>query len=375
MGQVSMHLSAFVAGRDNNFNLIRMAAALAVLVTHAFALAIGTSEAEPFRDLLGMTIGSIAVDVFFLTSGFLVTASLLTRQSTIEFVWARVLRIFPALVAMVLLTSLGLGLAMTSLPASAYLSDTRTWTYVLKCATLVSGVDYTLPGVFEDNPYRGVVNGSLWTMPYEIAMYGVLVLLWICLRFLPALRARVLQIAVVGTALASGLLLVLHQLSVIDGDIQLFKLSFMFFSGATFYALREKIVLSPRVFLAASALLLLALVDSRVFVFAYAATVCYLLFFIAYVPAGWARRYNRLGDYSYGVYIYAFPVQQTTAALLPGVSVLLMVLVSACVTMMLAVASWHLLEKHAIRQRPWLVDRSRQWRSAMDWRTAADRRV
>ena len=78
-----MHLSDFTAGRDNNFNLIRMAAALAVLVSHAFALAIGKSAAEPFQALLGMTMGSIAVDVFFLTSGFLVTASLLSRESWI----------------------------------------------------------------------------------------------------------------------------------------------------------------------------------------------------------------------------------------------------------------------------------------------------
>lgn len=86
-----MRLSNFTQGKDNNFNLIRMIAALAVLVTHSFALAIGTQDAEPFRQSLGMTMGAIAVDVFFVTSGFLVTASLLTRQNTIEFIWARAL--------------------------------------------------------------------------------------------------------------------------------------------------------------------------------------------------------------------------------------------------------------------------------------------
>ena len=98
-----MKLSDFTSGRDNNFNLIRIIAALAVLVTHSFALATGTSAAEPFQKTLGMTIGSIAVDIFFITSGFLVTGSLLTRKSFIdfiEFVWARVLRIFPALLVM-----------------------------------------------------------------------------------------------------------------------------------------------------------------------------------------------------------------------------------------------------------------------------------
>lgn len=60
----SMKLSIYSQGRDNNFNLIRIVAALAVLVTHSFALAIGSGDAEPFRESLGMTMGSIAVDVF-----------------------------------------------------------------------------------------------------------------------------------------------------------------------------------------------------------------------------------------------------------------------------------------------------------------------
>ncbi|EQD55913.1 Acyltransferase 3, partial [mine drainage metagenome] len=67
-----MRLASFIEGRNNNFNLIRMIAAYAVLVTHSFALAIGTGNAEPLQATLGMTIGSIAVDIFFLTSGFLI---------------------------------------------------------------------------------------------------------------------------------------------------------------------------------------------------------------------------------------------------------------------------------------------------------------
>jgi peptidoglycan/LPS O-acetylase OafA/YrhL len=61
-----MQLSNFTEGKNNNFNLIRIFAALAVLVTHSFALAIGASDAEPFHKSLGMTIGTIAVDIFLL---------------------------------------------------------------------------------------------------------------------------------------------------------------------------------------------------------------------------------------------------------------------------------------------------------------------
>lgn len=146
-----MKLSYFTQGRDNNFNLIRFIASLSVLITHSFALALGTPGAEPFRKSLGMTIGEISVDVFFITSGFLVTASLLYRKNTIEFIWARFLRIFPALLVMLLLTVLVVGPVFTTLPLSNYLTHKDTFRYFAKCLTLFFGVEYTLPGVFNQN--------------------------------------------------------------------------------------------------------------------------------------------------------------------------------------------------------------------------------
>src|SRR5487761_1170379 len=107
-------LSEAARGRDNNFNLLRFLAAFAVLISHSFSLATGVSDAEPLRAAYGLTWGDIAVDVFFVTSGFLVTASLLKRRSATAFVWARVLRIFPALWLMLFLTVFGMGLALTS---------------------------------------------------------------------------------------------------------------------------------------------------------------------------------------------------------------------------------------------------------------------
>ena len=99
-----MLLSSLNNGRDNNFNLIRVIAALAVLVTHSFALVMGSGDFEPLRKIVGISFGQVAVDIFFVTSGFLVTSSLLKRKSTVEFVWARVLRIYPALWMMLVLT-------------------------------------------------------------------------------------------------------------------------------------------------------------------------------------------------------------------------------------------------------------------------------
>src|SRR6187455_1951063 len=92
---VHPRLSDFTQGKDNNFNLIRFLAALMVLVSHSFVLSTGRSQLEPFGALLGMNLGNMAVGVFFAASGFLVTGSLLSRQSFSDFVVARALRIYP----------------------------------------------------------------------------------------------------------------------------------------------------------------------------------------------------------------------------------------------------------------------------------------
>jgi len=90
-------------------------------------------------------------------------------------------------------------------------------------------------------------------------------------------------------------------------------------------------------------------------------SIAYLLFFVAYIPAGQIRKYNRLGDYSYGLYIWAFPVQQSVAALIPGVSVVYMILISAAVSILLAIISWHIVERRALSLKDHYVGHTRRW--------------
>ena len=342
-----MKLSNYTEGRDNNFNLIRIVAAFAVLITHSFALAIGTGTAEPFRDSLGMTMGSIAVDVFFVTSGFLVTGSLLVRQSMLEFLWARALRVFPALLVMVLLTVFALGPIMTSWPLASYLADSQTYVYLVKCATVVSGVVYNLPGVFDDNPFKHAVNGSLWSLPYEIRMYAILAVAWAAWRVTKRAGLRMFAATVVTAAVSAGLFVIARHF-LRSSDDQFATLFFMFFSGAAFYVLRERITLSRSYFWCCVIALVSSMVNIHAFFLVYMLTIGYTVLYLAYIPSGFVRVYNRVGDYSYGVYIYAFPVQQSVVALTPGISVALLCCISAFVTLLFAALSWHLIERRAL---------------------------
>lgn len=222
-----MKLSNFTEGRDNNFNLIRIIAALSVLVSHSFTLSVGTTDAAPFVGAIGISLGSIAVDCFFITSGLLVTASLLKRQNIIDFLWARTLRIFPALVIMLCLTVFGLGVFFTSMPLGSYLTDFATYKYFFKCATLIAGVSYTLPGVFDGNPFDNSVNGSLWTMPFEVRMYIILVFTWAVLQTIRKISSNIFGIAIIVFTTTSGAALLLSELS-FEHESKFLRLFYMF---------------------------------------------------------------------------------------------------------------------------------------------------
>jgi len=106
--------------------------------------------------------------------------------------------------------------------------------------------------------------------------------------------------------------------------------------------------------------MLLTIGNRHAFFMVYNLTIAYFLLYLAYVPAGFIRKYNLLGDYSYGVYIYAFPVQQSAAALIPGISTLHVILIAAPVTILLSAISWHLLEKRALGLKGSFAGRTRK---------------
>lgn len=163
-------------GRNNNFNLIRMIAATAVLVSHAWPLSLGPQAAAPLEHVLGtISLGSIAVAIFFGLSGYFITASFQnSRGDRMVFIQARLLRLFPALAVVAVLTVIVAGVALTTAPASQYWPAAVK--YVLRTLSLALPMQ-PLPGVFEDNPFGPAVNGSLWTLFYEFLCYmGVLAL-------------------------------------------------------------------------------------------------------------------------------------------------------------------------------------------------------
>ena len=158
-------------GRNNNFNLIRFVAALAVLVSHAWPIALGADAVQPLEALTGYSLGGLAVFVFFAASGYFITASFARSRSAEVFLLARALRLFPCLAVSLLLVALIMGPLVSTLGLGDYMTHPNTVTFLLRNITLAFP-QYTLPGVFTDQPYPAV-EGSIWTLIHEVACYAL----------------------------------------------------------------------------------------------------------------------------------------------------------------------------------------------------------
>lgn len=343
----STTLSHLAVGRNNNFNIIRILAAYGVLVSHSFPISSGPGTDEPMEALLTFSIGSVGVYTFFVISGFLVAQSFERSSSILDFTLARILRIYPALIIVLVLTVFVLGPFVAIASLADYFSEFSVYLYLPRNLSLYF-LQYPLPHVFEDNIYGQPINGSLWTLVHEVACYVVLTIVGLMGVF----RKWLSGIFVLAAYLCVHFLIVMFadEWSLHGKLIAFNKLTFPFFIGMLLYAFRDRIVFN-HLFAIGSLLVVVFWPRDFFYIQAFCASWGYFIFYLAYIPRGPLLSYNKLGDYSYGVYIYAFPFQQLMSHLFPGSSPIENMLLATGPTILFAVLSWHLVEKRSLRAR------------------------
>lgn len=343
-----MKLVEYASSRDNNFNLVRLIAAALVLYSHSYPIFLGSGNPDPLKRLTGMTFGSLAVDIFFVTSGFLIAGSYFSRQHLGSFIWARFLRIFPALWVALLLTVLLIGLSISNSEFFKFFLHPETAEYLLQNALLLFGLQWDLPGAFANNPYPLAVNGSLWTLPWELKMYILLAFLALSCSLLGRYMKRLTAKGVIPTITLLAMLVSIFNDTFAFAEGRGLHLFCMFFLGSSLYLHRDKIDFKLSVFAGSVVVLILGVFFESLFYIFYLITLPYIVLYLAYVPGGLIRRFNSFGDYSYGVYIYAFPVQQAFVWAYPDLGFGLLTVSSFLVTLVFALFSWHLVEKPAL---------------------------
>lgn len=360
------YVGEFTDSTNNNFNLIRLLCAWGVLVFHSVPLA---EQTYPFQDFiyqyLGVSMGEFCVMVFFSISGFLIYRSMCNSSSLLSYIIARSLRLLPALVIVMLLTVFILGPLTTTLSLGDYFSNPETWSYFGNINLLTNATQYTLPGVFTENPYPNAVNGSLWTLPLETRMYVVTILffysVWLLRYWFKNSMRFVAPICLI--AILATVYVVVEGYSIRGERHDLFKMLFYtaFFMGGILYAYRDQIPLR-----ASWALLLMLGVefvrDSSIYPLYGTFAIVYTVLVIAYLPQGKVLAFNKLGDYSYGMYIYAFPVQQCLSHW-TDIGFLGMVFWATLITLFCSVLSWHFIESPMLGYKKSLM-KQLSWRKA-----------
>ncbi len=337
-------LAALTKNRNNNFNLLRVSAAWSILFFHSYVLT-GTPLTSWFDTHIGRHVGFYAVNIFFFISGFLVTQSI-ERSTSRRYIALRFMRLVPPLCVTMLITILLIGPLITTLSMHEYFNGLANWFYrAIKIS--MKDMHFTLPGVFSTNHYPDIVNGSLWTLPQEMRLY-----LWLFLLVqLGATRNRYLLLAT-SAGIFSLYFMRSYQIETALGlteewlekahNILLVHLYFFlgFLVAQLAHWLPVRWRYSPLLVVTVVCLQRTPLHDLSI-----AVLVGYLVLLAAYRSGNFFHLYNKLGDYSYGTYLYAFPIQQILVAEFPRLNFTELVLYATPVTLCCAVTSWHLLEK------------------------------
>jgi peptidoglycan/LPS O-acetylase OafA/YrhL len=335
----------------NNFDAIRLFAALLVLVSHQFFL-LGRSQPSP----TGNTLGELAVMIFFAISGYLVSESWYRDPHLVRFLMRRLLRLWPALAVATLAIVLA-GAAVTRLPLYEYLGK-ETWHFIAH--NLQLRVAYLLPGVFDGPGGKAMsaVNGSWWTIALEAKCY-----LYLAVLGLIGLRRRWCSVLVLAAVVHLYVqALPGHPQSDPIGSLKLLYTGF-FMTGVCARQFREELF-RHRVPALAIGLALFALCLSTG---QRGLAQWIVLAPLTLVAGSWStpglRQAGRWGDLSYGIYLYAYFVQQLTVRLWPGTPGLVgSTLVAMGGTVTVAWCSWNLVEAPALalkRQlRRWFPDQA-----------------
>ena len=323
--------------RHNNFDLLRLVAALSVIFSHGFLLAENSQDHDPLMILTGgqAILGLAGVFVFFTISGYLIAQSFEQTPSPLVFLAKRALRIFPGLVACLAVCVFVVGASVTSLPLRDYFARPQTWLYLLHNAVL--DVEYNrLPGVeFWHGNIGGIVNGPLWSLPCEMLMYLMLFVLGLC---------RLLKWPVCAVLIAVGMAAIWFNTAGDTFGSALWLLGF-FAAGMCGYKLRGPRLADGRLALAALAALALS-IPAHLFLLAFPICGGYLTLWAALTRRLPPLRAARFGDLSYGLYIYGWPVEQCVVFYSGGTAPWWLVfLIATPVTAGIAFLSWHLVER------------------------------
>lgn len=330
-----------LARNSNIFDSLRLFAAILVIYSHSYAL-VGREEPA----LQGISIGTFSVYLFFILSGLLIAASWMSHRRVSAYLGKRALRILPALALVMVVTVFVIGPIFTSLSLGQYFASNDTYQYLN--GIFIFGIHYNLPGVFLNNHTVGTVNGSIWTLPYEVAAYFMIAIFGKT-GFLKMKKSIIslflvcIALSLVTSGKASN-----HFLFTLNVNAFMYFTAY-FLAGVILYLYKDKLRLTWKGAAVAALILGISIPLHRLALALYF-TLPYLVVWAGSLTQTRLTALSKYGDFSYGMYIYAWPIQQCLVNLFHNkIGHMHLFVYSFTITLLLSIASWHLLEKPMLK--------------------------
>lgn len=333
---------------QNNYDFLRVFAALCITFFHSFAL-LDQLKLEPlFLFTKGrINFSFIGLNIFFCISGYLIAKSVTTSPTLLNYLWKRLLRIQPLLIFTCLLTVFLLGPIFTDLTIPDFFLNSKTWTYFRNVFPAL-GIQFSLPGVFLKNIGESGVNGSLWTLIVEERLYLLMSFLFLFKKqnswYITFYVLFINVIYLYNHFSYSGEMIPLM-------DTNAFYYSLVFLNSALLFILKIDLAkfLYPIILLSSMVTILGIIFQNSDFLFLF--SFPFLINGIAQIK-GITNHAGRYGDFTYGIYVFSFPVQQMLIS--KGIAIshpYLLFIISSAIVIPMAIASWHLLEKKFLRMK------------------------
>jgi peptidoglycan/LPS O-acetylase OafA/YrhL len=339
-------LSKNTVNHTNNFDLLRLLFALFVMITHSYPLT-GVAEIDILAQITHgqALLSKVGVNGFFVISGYLIFQSLTRSKSGLDYLKKRFLRIYPGL-TVVLVLSVLLGAAVSEYGLLQYFTSWSTLTYIPN--NLLMKIQYGITGSFQYNAFTFTMNGCLWTIPYEVLFYIVLFSLF---------SIRNNKKAVIILLFATYLFFFVYRFSgLLNFNFEIYRLGFstiaelgLFFIGGSLMAALhiEKLHFRNWISILFFGFVILAFIFNYYYI-AQVIILPILLTSFGSLSTPFIRGINqKIGDLSYGIYIYGFPIQQTCYYYFKP-NYLQMMAISIPITLIFAWLSWNLVEKRAL---------------------------
>jgi peptidoglycan/LPS O-acetylase OafA/YrhL len=332
-----LYIGDALSERKNNFDFIRFVAAITVVFSHSFALQVEPLMMYTNSDL---SFGRLAVGIFFIISGFLITKSYDQSNNIIKFVVARALRILPALIAVTLLSVFVIGTIFTTLPLNDYFSNPETFRYLKNI--LMHPPQWTLPEVFKNN-HNPSINAPIWSLEFEVFCYLIVAVLGV----VKILRKEIVLIGFISLYFIPHIQFFKQFYFASSLSIELIK---YFMAGMLFYLFRKHIPLKKNLAIISTVMLVIGIsfIESH-FKLLFTVFGTYLIMYLAFLPTKKLNAFAKRGDLSYGIYIYTYPIQQMLYVGFGTLAIPSNIFTSAiCITLIVSYLSWHLIEKPAL---------------------------